>query len=235
MTSTLITSEIQKLAPSAVMEMFEVDLTELGGTIYRFHAGSNGLSEALVWQGETYSAWPCTASGFDYSTNGQLPRPKISLANAMGTITALILAHDDMVGGKVTRKRTLARYLDAVNFDGGVNPDADDTAEFPDDIFYIDRKVTENKLVCEFELTSAFDVTGIKLPRRQIIQGLCPFLYRGGECGYVGTDYFKVDDSSTTDSSLDVCGKRLNSCKLRFGATSELPFGGFPGAGLIEG
>jgi hypothetical protein len=29
----------------------------------------------------------------------------------------------------------------------------------------------------------------------------------------------------------DVCGKRLNSCKLRFGAT-ELPFGAFPGANL---
>jgi hypothetical protein len=29
----------------------------------------------------------------------------------------------------------------------------------------------------------------------------------------------------------DICGKRLNSCKLRFGAT-ELPFGAFPGANL---
>ena len=29
----------------------------------------------------------------------------------------------------------------------------------------------------------------------------------------------------------DICGKRLNSCKLRFGAR-ELPFGAFPGANL---
>src|SRR6185436_7754424 len=30
------------------------------------------------------------------------------------------------------------------------------------------------------------------------------------------------------------CGKRLSSCKLRFGENAELPFGGFPGAGLIK-
>jgi phage-related protein len=31
-----------------------------------------------------------------------------------------------------------------------------------------------------------------------------------------------------------VCGKRVESCKLRFGATAELPFGSYPGAGLVQ-
>ncbi|MFZ9998262.1 MAG: hypothetical protein ACO3G3_02690, partial [Candidatus Nanopelagicaceae bacterium] len=31
----------------------------------------------------------------------------------------------------------------------------------------------------------------------------------------------------------DQCGKRLTSCRLRFG-TSTLPFGGFPGANLFQ-
>jgi hypothetical protein len=30
----------------------------------------------------------------------------------------------------------------------------------------------------------------------------------------------------------DICGKRLSSCKLRFGKGAQLPFGGFPGVGL---
>ena len=32
---------------------------------------------------------------------------------------------------------------------------------------------------------------------------------------------------------LDVCGKRVDSCKLRFSYTS-LPFGGFPGANTVR-
>ena len=32
---------------------------------------------------------------------------------------------------------------------------------------------------------------------------------------------------------LDVCGKRVDSCKLRFAYTS-LPFGGFPGANTVR-
>jgi lambda family phage minor tail protein L len=86
----------------------------------------------------------------------------------------------------------------------------------------------------EFELTSSMDLAGVNIPRRQIIQNLCPWRYRGGECGYTGTDYFKSDDSATTEESEDICGKRLASCKVRFGANSELPFGGFPGAGLFS-
>ena len=35
-----------------------------------------------------------------------------------------------------------------------------------------------------------------------------------------------------TGSALDdVCGKRLSSCKIRFGNTADLPFGSFPGVG----
>lgn len=30
---------------------------------------------------------------------------------------------------------------------------------------------------------------------------------------------------------VDVCGKRLSSCRLRFGDQADLPFGSFPGVG----
>lgn len=228
-----IQAEIQKLAPSARIEMFEVDLTSLGDTVYRFHAGTNELTQPLVWQGNTYTPWPAQATGFDYNTTGQLPRPKLALANAAGTITALVLALNDCVGGKVTRKLTMARFLDAVNFDGGLNPTADPDAHFTDEIYFIDRKASETPTAVEFELTAAFDVTGVQLPRRQIIQNICPWRYRGAECGYAGTAYFKADDTPAATLGQDVCGKRLSSCKKRFGETAELPFGGFPGAGLI--
>ena len=233
-TPETITVEIQKLEPSAIVEMFELDGTAFGGEVMRFHAGTNKLNQNVVWQGNSYTPFPLQASGFDYSGNGQLPRPKMTVSNVTGAITLLVLTYDDLLGAKVTRKRTLAKYLDAVNFPGGVNPTADPTAEFVDEIFFIDRKVTENRELVEFELAAAFDVAGVKLPRRQIIQNVCTWKYRSGECGYTGTAYFNADDQTVANAGLDVCGKRLSSCKVRFGATEPLPFGSFPAAGLTR-
>jgi lambda family phage minor tail protein L len=228
-----IAAELQKLEPSAIVELFELDATAFGGDLLRFHAGTNGLSQNIVWQGRTYTAFPVRASGFDYSGNGQLPRPKMQVANITGAISLLVLTYDDLLGAKVIRKRTLAKYLDSANF-SGINPTADPAAEFPDDIFFIDRKVTETRDVVEFELAAAFDVAGVQLPRRQIIQNVCTWRYRGTECGYAGTNYWNTSDQVVGSLALDACGKRLSSCKLRFGQYAPLPFGAFPSAGLTR-
>jgi lambda family phage minor tail protein L len=234
MTSAKITTEIQKLEPSAIIELFEMDATAFGGDLLRFHAGTNGLTSNLVWQGNTYTAYPIKASGFDFTGNGQLPRPKLTVSNITGAITLLVLTYDDLLGAKITRKRTMAKYLDAVNFPGSTNPDADSAAEFPSDVFFIDRKSTETRDVVEFELAAAFDVAGVLLPHRQIIQNVCVWRYKGTECGYSGTSYFNANDESVASAGLDVCGKRLTSCQLRFGQSNPLPFGSFPSAGLVR-
>ena len=38
-------------------------------------------------------------------------------------------------------------------------------------------------------------------------------------------------NTGTANPLDDVCGKRLSSCKIRFGNTADLPFGSFPGVG----
>ena len=229
-----ISSELQKLAPNAIIELYELDASSFGGTVYYFHAGTNALTQTVTWQGQQYQPYPVQITGFEISTGGQIPRPKMAVSNVSGIITALVLAYDDLLGAKVTRKRTMQKYLDAVNFAGGVNPNADPTAEFPDDIYYVERKTSENKSAVEFELSASFDVQGVKLPRRQIIQNICPWKYRGAECGYAGTNYYDSNDQPVGSLGLDVCGKRISSCELRFGANAELPFGGFPAASLIK-
>lgn len=229
-----ISSELQKLAPNAIIELYELDASPFGGSVYYFHAGTNNLTQAVTWQGQEYQPYPVQITGFEISTGGQIPRPKMAVSNVSGIITALVLAYDDLLGAKVTRKRTMQKYLDAVNFSGGVNPNADPTAEFPDDIYYVERKTSENKSAVEFELSASFDVQGVKLPRRQIIQNICPWKYRGAECGYAGTNYFDSNDQPVGSLGLDVCGKRISSCELRFVANAELPFGGFPAASLIK-
>lgn len=233
-TPSSITSEIQKLAPSGIVELFQLDPTSFGGDMTYFHAGTNGLRTRVVWQGQTYEPFPLQASGFEYDGNGQIPRPKLVVANVTGIISAMVLLYQDLIGARVTRKRTLVKYLDAVNFPGGVNPTADPLAEFSDEIYFVDRKSAENRDAVEFELAASFDVQGIKLPKRQIVQNICPWKYRGTECGYAGTNYFDANDTAAATIGADVCGKRLSSCELRFGVNQPLSFGGFPAAGLTK-
>lgn len=454
-----IKADIQSLSPTAEIELFELDATNLPeGEKSYFHAGTNELSRPIIWQGITYSPLPVEASGFDITTNGTLPRPRFRVANIGGVFSAVAEENDDLVGCKVTRRRTLAKYLDDANwifrtataqggtattltldslasdvdgmyvgnnlyllsgagsvqssriisYDGttkiatvepwkqnmlkhsndasqsswfknqttvtwdaaeqasklsvtsasdpycgqniSINPkgrtitftvdvkgvgtgigkilhlylyrstpsgditskgfvitgnwqtctftktfdnvdgslmaarfdfpqtgatvgdqclfrnahvyegefseyvstgasgvflpnsttgfeirhpdygqnQADPTQQFPDDIWFVEQKLNENKYVVEWELASVFDLEGIMLPHRQVIQDSCPWRYRGAECGYTGTVYFDANDQPTTESA-DVCGKHLSSCKARFG-NEPLPFGGFPGA-----
>lgn len=224
-----ITQDIQLLAPTALLELFVLDTTILpGGTLYYFHAGTNELGGSVVWQGNTYVPLPIEASGFDTLVRGSPPRPHVRVANAGGIFSALVEGNDDLIGCKFTRKRTFAQYLDAVNFPGGVNATADPNQHFPDDLWFIDRKVSENRYMIEWELVSAFDLQGIMLPYRQVIQNTCPWKYRGTECGWTGTVYYDINDQLTTLAN-DYCAKKLSSCKVRFG-TASYPFGGFPGA-----
>lgn len=229
-----IVGDIQKLDPGSLVELYTLDLTPLGGSLLRFHPGVSFNNANVVWQGDTYTRFPIQTEGFEFSGKGQLPRPTLRVSNVNGTLTAFIALYGDLVGAPLTRKRTFVKYLDAVNFVGGVNATADPTAFFPDDVFYVNQKTAETKEVIEFELSSVLDLAGVKLPRRQIIQNICPWVYRGAECGYAGGAVAKADDTATAVLGLDVCGKRLVSCALRFGATAELPYGGFPAAGLIQ-
>lgn len=223
----ILTAEIQSLSPSAMVEMFILDSRHIvGGSLDYFHSGTNGYSLPLVWQGKTYQPLPIEAEGFDISAQGQLPRPQIRIANINGLMSATVMQLDDLLGSKLTRKRTFARYLDAVNFPSG-NPTASATSYLPDQEWIISQKTLETRQVIEFEMCSAFDFNGVVLPRRQVIQNTCSWAYRGAECGYTG-GYFDEKDQPTT-AAKDTCQKRLASCKARQGNTATLTFGGFPG------
>jgi len=185
MSSAAIVSNLQNINPSAIIELFTLQLdNSLHGatTIYRFHAGSSLKDNGeIVWAGNSYQRFPIEAEGFAFQ-KGQLPRPTLTVSNALGTITAILLsvntttAGNDLTGATVTRIRTLARFLDAVNFPGDINPygTPDSTAEFPQEIYKIDRKSAENRDVVTFELASVFDLAGIRAPNRQCTRAEFP-------------------------------------------------------------
>ena len=185
-------SELQSISPSAIIELFTIELnTALHGTntIYRFHNGANLKANGeVVWSGNSYLRFPIQCSGFEFGSTGTLPRPTITVSNVLGTITAILndinqnTVGNDLNGAKFTRIRTLARFLDAVNFDYNTNPfgTPDPTAEFPKEIYFLDRKATENRDYVTWEAQSALDLVNVKLPKsiatRTIFPGIGAFL-----------------------------------------------------------
>ena len=235
--------ELSVLNPSAIIELFELRLdNNLHGSsdILRWHSGVNeAVTGNIVWNGQTYQRVPVIAEGFEYKNTGTLPRPTLTVDNSSSLITALLLVvnattvGNDLAGAEVRRIRTLKKFLDAANFSGG-NSDADPYAAFPEERWFIDRKAAENRNIVSFELASKFDVAGQKLPKRQCIANICQWEYRSSECGYTGSNFFDVNDNAAASLAQDRCGKRLSSCKLRFGETDPLPFGSFPSVGLTQ-
>jgi lambda family phage minor tail protein L len=102
----------------------------------------------------------------------------------------------------------------------------------PVELWLVEQKTLETPAVVEFSLSSALDLSGRKLPARQIIGAVCQWRYRGPECGYAGDSYFTRNNYPTSDPTQDACGGRLACCRARFGAAAALPFGGFPAAGV---
>ena len=207
-------ANLQSLSPGALIELFELDATAQGGSVSRFHAGTNGVGSDIVWQGVTYAKASIRAEGFEISAKGVLPRPQLVISNLFGTIGLLIENLDDLIGATVTRKKTYAMYLDGM-------PDADPTQELDDDIFEVERKVSESREAVQFELASKLDAHGQKAPAR-VMQATVCWWNDAAICPY---------------SVGGVCDKTIEGatgCKFHYGANARLPFGGFPGTSRIR-
>ena len=183
--NTPVFTNLQSINPSAIIELFVLQLsTAIHGanTTYRFHNGSNlNANGEIVWAGNSYLRFPIKAEGFAFQ-RGQLPRPTLTVSNlsTAPSISAILLTvnettpGNDLTGAVVTRIRTLAKFLDATNFADGTNATADNTAEFPQEIYYIDRKSTETRDVVAWELAAVFDLAGIRVPKRQCTRSEFP-------------------------------------------------------------
>lgn len=226
-----IYADVQKLEPGAEVHLFTLDasaITGSGADTIHFH----GYQQVgpILWQGVSYDPWPIEAEGFELSPQ-KPPQPMLSVGNVDGSITALCLNYQDLVGAVLTRHRTLAQYLDG-------QPGADPTQEFPPEQWRLEQKTSETNETVQWALSSALDFGGQQLPARVIGANMCTWLQRGGYrgpyCGYNGPPVADEHGNPTSDPAKDRCGGRLSDCKLRFGEDSPLPYGGFPAAGLLR-
>lgn len=245
----MIVEELVSLTPSALMEFYELNVRDLPGYsplgfelhlpnteqgIYRFYAwGLNELEKTVIWQGHPYIPYPIAIQGFTLEGEKQAPRPTLTVSNLDSMIQDLIYKYEDIVGAKVVRKRTFAKFLDKENFENNINPTEDRTSQFPDTVYYVRKKQSENVENITFELAAAWDIEGLKLPRRVMISDVCSWKYRGKECGYGGDTYLDIQDNPCA-AEEDYCAKRMSSCVKRFGDGNPIRFGGFPIIGRKE-
>lgn len=224
--------DVQKQTVPAIVDLYILDLNPIGiGEVYYFYPMLSIDGGDIVYQGNTYVPWPIEMIGFEKRGTGSEPRPKASISNIGGSISQLVKSYDDLIGATLTRRRTLATYI------------SNDLADYYDEIYFIEQKTLENSTIIEFEMVTAMDFVDKQLPGRVAVANACPWLYgplavalgkQSQGCSWPGTNPAKWFDSlgnAVGTQGQDVCGKKLSDCKLRFGATAELDYGGFPSLG----
>lgn len=174
----LAAQELQSLTPSAMLELYALDATAIGESVLYFHTGASGLMRPITFQGITYQPTPISVTGFKITGTSEPPRPKMQIANIGGFVSLLSLSTDDLVGAKLTRLRTWARFLDG-------EPEAA-PIYLEEDVFFVERKVSETPTVVEFELATPVDMDGVTFPRRKVTSSYCPRDFRGVGCGFAG-------------------------------------------------
>jgi lambda family phage minor tail protein L len=232
-----IAGESLRLDPSALITLYEIDVSEIASNItlkktnvevgvepFRFHNMNNLKGLSLKFQSNNYISFPIQTDGFEMNSAGTLPTPTLTISSVEGlgdtTTFSLLKSNfinlENFIGAKVTRIRTFAKFLDS-DQNGetieGVGSEADQYAEFPRDVFFIERKSNESKSNIQFELSSIFDLQNLKLPSRVIYASRCPWSYRGEGCCYE----YKANNSGPTS------GENQTGISGTFGYNAQLP------------
>lgn len=192
-------SELNKINPSSVIELFELELT-VGlhipasnpnnlDTVFRFHAGANLNNFGEIKFGNNlYQRVAVQAEGFQDTSTGAIPRPTLTFSNLGGitkdgtvmtmsdflAIVNLTTPGNDLLDAKVTRLMPLASALHNDNFVGDNPFGTPSTDRLQDRVYFIDRKSVENRQVVQFELVSVLDMQNKRIPARIVTRDLFP-------------------------------------------------------------
>lgn len=232
MPETAIHQQATSLSPDALVALYQLDLTSIGGLMLNFTT-ENRAGSKISFGGTEFVSVPVEISGMTTSGQGALQTPTLSIANTDGLIQQIVNSMGDLEGCRLTRWRTFARFLD-----GGSSPDA--STFYGPDVYVIDRKSSDTPEVIQWELSALIDKQGMYVGRT-VIRDTCMWRYREWNattgtwdyskavCPYAGTKYFDINNQEVSSPSADVPSRNVGCCKARFGENAALPFGGFPG------
>lgn len=143
-----INTHIHEIEPSTPIFLYEINLNQIRpesinypttegpikNGILRIHNDFNlfNINRGIIkWKGEYYFPFPIYGEQFDITSNGTIPTPKVKFSSQFlddefnsfyKYIRMQMNELKDIVGSKVTRRKTFVRYLSADNFEGNVNP-----------------------------------------------------------------------------------------------------------------
>lgn len=205
------------LKQDTLLELYELDLQPIGINNQFYFTSekySNGL--AIVYKGNSYNPLSLESSGYESSHKAPFPSPTMRMSNVFGSISAILLIYEDLVGSKVTRIRVHSQYVN--------DPAA---PELPREVYFVERVISENEFSIEFQLVSGVTLNSAQLPARRMLRK-CTWQYRGSDCQYADMRFYTEDNKQTFDQREDRCGKTVAACKLRFGNHSQLNHSGYP-------
>ncbi|RWB95530.1 MAG: phage minor tail protein L [Mesorhizobium sp.] len=233
-----LTQTVQTANPGEFVALFRLDVSSLGGQVMYFcqsaHEGA-----PISFGGITYTPVDVEFSGMEINAGGALPRPHVKVSAANGVFQQIINEFGDLLGVQIQRVRTFRQFLDG-------HEEADPTMYYGPDTFRVERKVEENPVFIEWELSAAIDQESKKIPGRQVIRDTCLWRYRQfnpntgdfdysrAQCPYALNVFFDRNGNSVPTAAQDQCGRKLGDCEKRFGEGNPLPFGGFPGVGRVR-
>ncbi|OSD62185.1 phage minor tail protein L [Salmonella enterica subsp. enterica serovar Rough O:d:1,7] len=206
-------NETTKVEQSAKVDLWEFDLTAIGGERYFFCNEQNEKGEPVTWQGRQYEPYPIQAQDFELNGKGTSPRPNLVVSNMFGLVTGMAEDLQSTVGASVVRHQVYRKFLDAVNFVEG-NPDANPEQEVV--ARYSVEQLSElTTSTATFVLASPVETDGSVFPGRIMLAEICTFDYRGEECGYNGPPVADEFDKPTADPAKDKCSHCMKGCTMR--------------------
>jgi len=254
--------------PAPYVELYELDLTEV---INRYDPGSPGLVEyftpmstdlvsadlpeypertytyrKLRLSGQEYEPIPVEVSGYDRSSSGALPQPRVRVANATRYFGDYLLKYGDLLGAKLTRTIIADPFMDQPDpANPGLWLPGSPDNYWRKDVYRLEEKTSQTPQWIEWRIVSDMDIEGRSVPGRQMFRDACRLRYRveaagGGSfnydrvtCPYTGLAMFDNRDQPTVNFSEDACSRRITGCVARFPGVAA-PIDAFPGLGARD-
>jgi lambda family phage minor tail protein L len=160
-------------------------------------------SEDVVWNGETWTAFPFEMDAPGQNSDGELTRFTVKVSNITRTVEGYIEQVGGGVGATVRFMVVMSGHLDQT------------TPEMNEEFSV--QSVSYDQDWVSFTLSGAVNFFR-RVPERRFLKNFCPFQYKGPEC--------------MSSSALPTCDKSLKECKgrgnaQRFGGEPVIPMGGF--------
>ncbi len=234
-----ISKDLVDLEPTAILEFYKLyyDTVNEPDSYFPFHPCSNGIENGIILNEILHVPVAVEVEEFETNVFNRINRPKIRISNEGYIISSLLRKKNDFKFAKLERIKIFLKYIDDVNFEGGVNPYgiSQPDSEISRDTFIISQKTQENINLVEFELTAPYDLENFSIPGRLMLGRYCYWQYRGLGCNYFGPPVCQDDDTNfscmptgsfnfqTTDNEWSY-GKVYNTGDIVYLTTDKDPF-----------